>query len=402
MSDPTQDPAKLVKQASDAIEAFKATQKELKTELKTMAEDNGKVSAQALAKANELAEKIAGFSNQMIDIEQRMADNVKSGTAPMESLGQMVIKSDAFKEYAQGGSGTKGTKMVYQANTIIGQEGSPLENSRTLVSPDRLAGIIPGAFRLLKIRDLLPQGTTNSNALEYVRELAFTNNAAETNEGVTKPESSLTFELVNTPVKTIAHWLKASKQVLDDAPALASYIDTRLRYGVDYRIDSQILNGNGTNPNLSGLTDSGNYTAFTPTTGENGLDSINRAIYAVYGANYVPTAILMNPADWGALERLKVNGSTDNRYVVGNPTGVLGPMLWGLPVVVSNAVTQGYFMVGAFDIAAQVWNRSGTVVEIFEQDDKNVQQNLLTIRAEARMALAVYVPAAIRYGALTL
>lgn len=393
-----QDPAQLVQQATDAIESFKASQKELESALKEQVKSNGEASAQALAKANELAEKLSGFSNQIIDIEQRIADNVKAGKAPMETLGQMVIKSDAFKEYAQGGS----SKMKFQANTIIGQEGSPLENSRTLVAPDRLPGIIPGAFRLLKIRDLLPAGTTTSNAIEYVRELAWTNNAAETNEGVAKPQSSLTFELVNAPVKTIAHWLKASKQVLDDAPALQSYIDTRLRYGVDYRIDSQILNGNGTNPNISGLTDSGNYTAFTPTTGENGLDSINRAIYAVYGADYVPTAILMNPADWGALERLKVNGSSDNRYVIGNPNGIMGPMLWGLPVVVSNAVAAGYFMVAAFDIAAQVWNRSGVVVEMFEQDEDNVQKNLLTIRAEARLAVAVYVPAAIRYGALTL
>lgn len=390
-------PAELVTQATQAIESFKASQKELEKDLKDTVKSNGETSAQALAKANDLAEKISGFSAQLLDIEQRMAENVKTGKAPVESLGQMVIKSDAFKEYAQGST----SKMKFQANTIIGQEGSPLENSDTLVAPNRLAGIIPGAFRLLRLRDILPAGTTGSNALEYVRELAFTNDAAETNEGVAKPESDITFELVNTPVKTIAHWLKASKQVLDDAPALQSYIDTRLRYGVEYRIDAQLLNGNGTNPNISGLTDSGNYTAFTPLTGENGLDSINRGIYGVYGQDYAPTAIIMNPADWGALERVKV-GTSDNRYVIGNPNGITGPMLWGLPVIVTNAMTVGKFMVAAFDIAAQVWNRSGVVVEMFEQDEDNVQKNLLTIRAEARLALAVYRPASIQYGSLTL
>lgn len=398
MPDPNKDPAELVKQADEAIKSFKAGQKELTDELKAQAKANGETSSKALEKAEKLAESLSGISAQILDLEQKMADNVKSGKAPVETLGQMVIKSDAFKEYAQGST----SKMKVQANTIIGQEGSPLENSDTLVAPQRLAGIIPGAFRLLRIRDILPQGTTNSNAVEYVRELAFTNDAAETNEGVTKPESDITFELVTTPVKTIAHWLKASKQVLDDAPALQSYIDTRLRYGVEYRIDAQILNGNGTNPNISGLTDSGNYTAFTAVTGENALDSINRAIYAVYAADYAPTAIVMNPADWGAIERLKVNAGTDDRYIVGNPTGILGPMLWGLPVIVSNAMTQGNFMVAAFDIAAQVWNRSGVVVEMFEQDEDNVQKNLLTIRAEARLAVAVYRPASIQYGGLTL
>ncbi len=394
MNDKT--PADQLAEINGAIKAFKDTQAQLTDELKKGVEASGKDSSAALAKANELAEKIGGIANQILEIEQKTTAGVLAGKTPVETLGQMVIKSDAFKEYAQGNAG----KMRFQANTIIGQSGSPAENSDTLVPAQRLAGIIPGAFRALKVRDILPAGNTSSNMVEYTRELLFTNNAAETNEGVAKPESVLTFELANAPVKTIAHFIKASKQVLEDAPALQSYIDTRLRYGVEYKIDTQLLKGNGTNPNISGLLDSGNYTAFTPTTGENGLDSINRAIYSVYGAEYAPTAVIMNPADWGALERIK-KGTGDASYVIGNPSGIMGPMLWGLPVVVTNAMTQGQFAVGAWDIAAQVWNRQGVVVEMFEQDDDNVQKNLLTIRAEARLALAIYRPASIYSGNLT-
>lgn len=394
----TQDPAELVKQANAAIEGFKASQKELETELKESVKASGDEVKTMAEKLEKIATDVSGFSAQIIDIEQNMAENVKAGKAPIETLGQMVIKSDAYKEYVQGNT----SRMKVQANTIIGQEGSPLENADTLVSPQRLAGIIPGAFRTLKIRDILPQGVTQSNAIEYPRELAFTNNAAETNEGVAKPESDLTFELVTANVKTIPTFLKASKQILDDAPMLQSYIDTRLRYAVDYRIDNQLLNGDGTNPNISGLTDTGNYTAFTPLTGENGIDSISRAIYGVYASDYAPTAIVMNPADWGVLERLKVNAGTDDRYIIGNPSGTLGPMLWGLPVIVSNAVASGKFMVASFDILAQVFNRQDTTVEMFEQDEDNVQKNLLTIRAEARLALAIYRPASSQYGDLTL
>lgn len=398
MSDPTKDPAELVKQADEAIKAMKASSKELSDELKNSVKaTDGEVKALS-GKLEKLATDISGFSAQLIELEQAQAENVRTGKAPIQTLGQMVIKSDAYKEYAQGNT----SKMRFQANTIIGQEGSPLENADTLVAPQRLAGIIPGAFRTLKIRDILPAGVTNSNAIEYPRELSFTNNAAETNEGVAKPESDITFELVTANVKTVPTFLKASKQILEDAPMLQSYIDTRLRYAVDYRIDNQLLNGNGTNPNISGLADSGNYTAFTPVTGENGLDSINRAIYAVYASDYAPTAILMNPADWGALERLKVNPGTDDRYIIGNPSGILGPMLWGLPVIVSNAVASGKFMVASFDILAQVFNRQDTTVEMFEQDEDNVQKNLLTIRAEARLALAIYRPASSQYGSLTL
>lgn len=397
MSDTTTDPVEIVRAHGETIQSVKDTQAAMAAQLEKLSK-NGEASAETVKTMNDMAENVKKMSAQILELEQHQTDNVNMGKAHVATLGDMVMESDAFKEYAAGSN----SKMKYQANTIIGQEGSPLENSRTLVAPDRLPGIIPGAFRMLKVRDILPQAVTSSNAIEYVRELAYTNNSAETNEGVTKPESDITFELVNTPVKTIAHWLKASKQVLDDAPALRSYIDTRLRYGVEYRIDSQLLNGNGTNPNISGLLDDGNYTSFAGLTGaENALDLINAAIYEAMLADYPPTAIIMNPADWGAIERLKVNAGSDDRYIIGNPSSMMGPVLWGLPVVVTNAMPQGNFLLGAFDIAAQVWNREGVNVEMFEQDEDNVQKNLLTIRAEARAALAVYRPASLQYGSLT-
>jgi HK97 family phage major capsid protein len=366
--------------------------------LQEAGKETGEKAKAAISKADELAQKIAGVSASIVEMEQKLADNVKKGTAAPSSLGQMVIKSDAFKQFAAGNT----NKFRIEANTITGQDSaSPPANSDVLVPSQRLAGIIPGAFRSLRVQDVLPVGTTSSNIVEYTRELAFTNNAAETAEGATKPESVLTFELVSAPVRTIAHFLKVSKQVLDDAVALQSYIDTRLRYGVELRYDAQLLNGNGTGQNISGITDSGNFTAFTPATGDNALDSINRAIELVALADYQATAIMLNPADWHAIERLKV-GTSDDRYIIGNPAGMMGAMLWGLPVVVSNNMTSGKLLVGAFDISHQVWNRSSTVVEMFEQDDTNVQKNLLTVRAEKRGTLATYRPASVYYGNLTL
>lgn len=388
-------PEEIVAQIQKDMGVMAQANKEMQEQLKEDISGAGADAKNALAKAEELATVLAQKAQSIIDLEQKLADGVQSGTDAVETLGQIVIKSDAFKQFAAGNS----QKMRIEANTIIGQEGSPPANSDTIVAPNRLPGIVPGAFRLLKVRDVLPRGNTSSNSIEFTRELAWTNNAAETNEGITKPQSSLTFELKNVPVQTVAHWIKASKQVLEDAPMLQSYIDNRMRYGVEYRIDSQLVNGNGTNPNLSGILDTGNFTAFTPTPGENGLDSINRAIYAVYASEYAPSAILMNPADWGAIERTKV-GTGDASYVVGNPTGILGPQLWGLPVVVSNAVPAGTFIVGAMEVAYQVFTRSNTVVEMFEQDDTNVQKNLITIRGEARLAMATYLPAAVRAGLL--
>lgn len=389
---------KLIFEIKAGFEEFKAAQAKTNAHLEAFAKASADGASQdakaALKLADESAQDVGKFANRLLAAEQALVGRVTTGKSAPETLGVLVTKSEAYKQFASGAT----NKMRIEANTITGQEGSPPENSGTLVAPMRVPGIIPGAFRSLRIRDLLPSGVTGSNMVEYTRELAFTNDAAETSEGVLKPESDLTFELASAPVRTIAHWIKVTRQVLDDAPALASYIDTRLRYGVELRIDQQLLNGDGTNPNISGMTDAGNFTAFTPTSGETALDSINRAKYQIFAADYAPTGIIMNPADWGAIERLK---GTDDQYLVGNPLGVVGPILWGVPVVVTNNMTAGNFLIAATDIAYQVWNRQGVTVEMTESNDTDFVKNLVTIRAEARLALAVYRPASVRYGALT-
>lgn len=388
---------KLVGDVSAAMDTMKKDTAQIHATLKEVAEKSGADAKAAIAKADELAQKVTANATAIVELEQKLSDKVIAGKTAPETLGRIVIKSDAFKSFASGNA----SKMSVFANTITGQDGgSPPANSDTIVAPQRLGGIVGGAFRSLRIRDILPSGVTTSNSVEYTRELLFTNSAAETAEGATKPESTLTFELATAPVRTVAHFLKVSKQVLEDSAALESYINTRLRYGVELKTDSQLINGTGSAQQITGMLKSGNYTAFTPTTGETALDSINRAIYAAYAADYAPTAIILNPADWGAIERTKV-GTGDARYVVGNPTGVMGPMLWGVPVVVTNNLASGKLIVGAFDIAFQVWDRQGTTVEMFEQDDTNVQKNLLTVRAENRLALAAYRPASVFYGNTT-
>jgi HK97 family phage major capsid protein len=377
-------------QLNQVVEAIEKKQSEIDAMLKSA----GAESKSAVEAAEKAAKELKAMGDRLLEIEQKQAEGIKKGYEMPKSLGESFATSDEFKAFAEGRTSKARLEVK---NTITGQSGSPASNSDTIVAPQRQVGIVAGAFRNLRIRDIMPSGTTSSNLVEYTRELAFTNAAAETAEGETKPEATLTFELASAPVKTIAHWLKLSKQVMDDAPALASYVDTRLRYGVDLRIDQQLLNGNGSGQNIGGLAKAGNHTAFTPASGDNAIDSINRAIYLVAAADYNATAIILNPADWGAIERTKTQ---DDAYVFGAPQR-LAPTLWGLPVVATNTMTAGKFMVGAFDMAAQVWNRQGTVVEMSEADDTNFQKNLVTVRAEARLALAIYRPVSIQYGSLT-
>lgn len=348
-----------------------------------------------------LIEEKDGLSERIKELEQQAAEGFKgAGAEPNQTWGELFTGSDVFEQYK---SGSMGKARVEVKNTILGEGGSPQDPENTLVPEQRLPGIVPGAFRMLNVLDFVPTGATNSNQIEYTREASWTNDAAETAEGGSKPESDLTFELVNDPVRTIAHWLKVSKQVLDDAPALSSYIDRRLRHGVRRRLQTQVLKGNGSSPNIEGLDQSGRHTAFTPTTGDQQFDSLNRAKYEVIAADYSPNVIFLNPADWGAMERLK---RTDDGYVAGENNALayinngLTPTIWGLPVVASNDVASGKFYLLDSN-AMQLFMRQGAVVEMFEQDDTNVQNNLITVRAEIRAALAVFTPAAIQYGDLT-
>lgn len=387
------------KKLSEAVSTYEGQVKESGEAVKAVRDE-----VKALAEEHaELVKEVPSLAKDIDSLGQRIGDLTLGGLGEpaAKSWGQSFVEADSFKSFVEGGQSRKASLEV--KNTILGE--STGEPSDVLVPQDRLPGIVPGAFRSLNVLDFVNTGTTNSNQIEYTRELAFTNSATETAEGAAKPETTLTFELVNDPVRTIAHWIKASKQILDDAPMLSSYIDTRLRYGVQTRLQSQVINGNGTAPNISGIADTGRHTAFTPTASEIALDSINRAKYAVIAADYSPNFVFMNPADFGAMERVKETGSS-NAYAAGGGAalsyinGGMTPLVWGLPVVVTNDVVAGKFFLGDSS-AFQLFMRDNVMVEMFEQDDDNVQKNLLTIRAEVRAAMAVFTPAAIQYGDLT-
>lgn len=388
-----------IEQIKGALDAHEAKITAALERYEGQVKEAGKVAGETRAELVALAEKHGALASQLTAIEQKLADGTDGDTPAVQTVGEQVMASDQYKAFMEG----RASRIrVEVKNTILGEGGSPQDPTDTIVPSQRLPGIVAGAFRALRLLDALPRGVTNSNLVEYTRELAYTNAAAETAEGVAKPQSSLTFELVQDPVRTIAHWLKVSKQALSDAPALQSYIDRRLRHGVENRLEYQVVNGNGTSPNLSGILASGNYTSFSAVAGESEFDAISRAKYAVMAADYTPGLVLLNPADWGALERTK--DGQDN-YVAGNGAALsyvqsgITPTIWGLPAIASNNVPEDRFIVLAPD-AVQLMMRAGTVVEMFEQDEDNVQKNLVTVRAEVRAAFSIYRTAAIVAGNL--
>jgi HK97 family phage major capsid protein len=384
----------------DGIESkLKAMDDKAVGELATL----GKVTADTKTAIDNLGTQQRELADRLLQLEQkgllqgREGDESNKGG---DSVGQQFVKAsgmDVVRQRIAGGT-RFGSFGVEVKNTITNTIGNTFS--------DRKPGVVGGAFRMLTLEALLTSLPTSSNAVDYVRENVFTNAAAETTEGNLKPESAITTTVVTEPVATVAHWLKISRQLATDNASLAAYVNTRMVYGVNLRVENQIVAGNGTAPNIAGFTRAGNFTAHGYTAAgltalgllNNRFDLIGKIIGDCQAGDYPADAIILNPADWWTMRLAK---DTQNRYILGDPGSAIPPSLFGLPVVASNAVTADNVLIGAFGLSATFYQREGVVVEMSDSDGDNFIRNLITVRAERRCMLAVERPAAVRYGDLT-
>ena len=377
--------------ALDGIEAkLKAFSDKADGEAKTV----GQISADTKTALDAIGTQQRELADRLNSIEQKAtAQPEQKG---ISSWGEQFIKSANYGAFA---GGNLNKLRVEVKNTLTGSD--------TTVAPQRNAGIVGGAFLPFAMEALLPSTTTSSNAIEFTKEASFTNSAAEAAEGAQKAESALTWSLVNMPVSTVAHWIKISKQLAADAPALAAYVNTRMRYGVNQKVDTQLVVGDGTAPNISGTYDTGNFTAHGYSNAAitaisstfKKLVLIRKVIADLYAAGYPADAIVLNPADWATIEiELFTTAAGQTLYSV-NDAGQA--RLFGLPVIQAIGMAADTFQVGRFSEAYMIYNREGVVVEMSDSDGDNFQKNLITLRAERRLALATEKPAAVRGGDLT-
>lgn len=329
----------------------------------------------------ELEKQIAALQDEFRRNSQKSAE--PAGGKPVETFGTEFVKSEAYKNFSDGVT----RKAVYrQKNTVTAPT--------VTVHKD---GIRAPEVRT-EVEDYIPTTPTSGNLIEFVRESSWTNNAAAVLEAGEKPESAITFTPQQMPVQTIAHIIRVTRQLAADAPALAAYIDLRMARGVASATETELVAGNGTAPHLSGLLHTGNYTphGMSQGTGETNLDLIRKCALAIRTAGYRANAVLLNPSDYDTFLGMK---DSSGKYLISDPVADRAPRLWGLDVIQSTAVTAGNFLVGDFNMA-NIWNREGTVVEMFEQDEDNVSKNLITIRAERRIALTIESALAFVGGAL--
>lgn len=346
--------------------------------------------------ADELLTKMNGLAEKFADLEQRSVREPDANG--FKSLGERFSESESFKAL-QAKAGQRGSADLEVKATITSATTNAAGSAGSAVNTERLDGIWALAQRKLYIQDLISPGQMSGNSLEYVRQTGFTNGAGMVAENARKPESDLKLELVTTGAKVIAHYMKASRQIMEDAPQLRSLIDNNLLYGLAFRKEAQILNGDGTGQNLLGIIPQA--TAYVPPAGSaaagNLLDILRIAMLQAVLAEYPATGHVLNPIDWSNIERLK---DAEGRYIIGDPQGTAIPRLWGLPVVETQSIAQDKFLTGAFRLGAQYFDRWMARVQLATENEDDFVKNLVTLLAEERGALAVYRPEAFIYGDL--
>jgi HK97 family phage major capsid protein len=314
--------------------------------------------------------------------------------------GSRVVQAEAYKQVLESGILSKSGKTGQVLPPI---EAASREEFKTLLTglsrtsagafltPDRQPGLLELLFRQLVVRDLVTVGDTDTDIVEWVKENSFTNAAAETAEATatagtsgTKPESGIDYAVVQSTVKTIAHWIPATKRALSDVGQLRTLIDARLQDGVNLRLDSQMINGDATGENLRGiLNTSGVLTQARAA--DPAVEAILKAITQIRLQFLEPSAILMHPTD-AMNARLAKNANGD--YYFGPPNLAGNLQLWGLPIVQSAVIAAGTAIVAKWN-EAMLWLREGVTVSASDSHQDFFTRNMVAVLAEGRFAFAV-------------
>jgi HK97 family phage major capsid protein len=382
--------------AATLPEAISAELKKISDQVKAQAETadkeikaHARLSEETRASVDKLLTEQGALQARLQSAEQMVAKLEQGGLGgdiQPKSMGQQITDNEDFQAWAARPS----SKFHMDVKAVVTSDGA---SAGDLIVPDRRQGIIMPGQRRLTIRDLMNSVPTSSNAIEYVRETGYTNNANVVAENPTglKPESNITFEADSAPVVTIAHWIHASRQVLADIPTLRGYIDGRLRYGLKFKEEAQLLKGSGVGLNLNGLVTQARAYSNPGVTvqSETRLDRLRLALLQVELAEAWADGIVLSPIDWAAIELTKTD---DNAYLFANPRGIATPALWGRNVVPTQAMDAAEFLVGAFGggIAAEIHDREDVQVMVATQDDRDFVKNMVKVLMEERLTLTVY------------
>jgi HK97 family phage major capsid protein len=346
-----------------------------------------------------------------------------------KSIGQMFVESNEFKALQGGRNGANMPAPWQVKASLTGMQVKDIYTASPTGTMARGADaqfgsiqrdpIVTSPMRTKRVRDLFPVRTTTAAVIEYFRQLGFTSvdlphgvggynerlsasTVAErlgnnSNFGL-KPQSSFAFEGHQAPVRTLAHWEAAHRNVLADEPQLRSIIDNELMYGLRLLEDNQILNGDGSGENLLGVLRTPGIQEYNWSDGavtpvpDSKADAIRRAATLSFLAYYEPSGVVLHPNDWEDMELTK---DKNGQYLIAVSVAMGGePKVWRMPVIDTPAIDEGTALVGAFGTGAQLYDREQASIRISEQHSDFFVRNAIVVLAEQRLALAVKRPEA--------
>lgn len=319
----------------------------------------------------------------------------ENGNQDPVSVAEAFVRSAALQAFRERGFRGESGAIEFRAAPA-----GTVTTGTTLPQNTRVPGIIPNNpdFPLL-IANLLDRQTSDGTTLEYMRDTSGPqstwNAAAVVAEGGDKPKSGpFSFELISTSLKTVAHWVPITRQAADDNSQLMGYINGRLTYGLDYKLDREILTGNGTTQ-MQGILTTAGIGTYQPPSGNTDakLITVRKAKTQGELALYPPDAIVMNPLDWQDIE-LDTDANGQFR-VITTVTDSGAPMrIWGLTVVTSVAMAAGTALLGGYRMGATLWERQGITILMTDSHAELFTANTLVVLAERRANVAVHTPAA--------
>lgn len=345
-------------------------------------------------KLGELDLSVRTADERLRDIEQKMDRSLAGDRGPFVTnvgtrAGAIVAESERVRPLLK----EAGNVRIEVKDIISSADAS----GAALGAPAYRDDVDPLPQRQLVVRNLLNVVRMTTGTAEYPRQTTRDNNAATVAEGALKPSSDYAWEMAQVPIRTIAHWVQASRQVLADAPQLQGIIDGELRFGLADIEDHQILNGTGTGTDLGGIYPQAAAFAapFDPDGDVNEIDIIGLALLQADNTDMLADGITLHPTDWTRMRMLK---DAQGRYILGDPQAAIQPALFGRPVVPTKGQAVGTFMVGPFKRGATLYDRQEAEVLVSTEDRDNFVRNLVTILGEERVGLAVKRPSSFIKG----
>jgi len=351
------------------VEALRALDKEL-TDLKAEREK-----LVAIERGSERAKELSKEFNEPITPIQHP---VKGSQPEEKSIGQLFVESQAYKQ--KGATATVDLNLKTTMSRSSGWDPEAIRIPRVELYP----------LRKLTVMDLYPQYTTDRDTIKYMKESTFTNNAAEAAEEGTYGEAAIALTETSDEVEKVAVWLPVTDEQLEDVSGLAEYLNNRLTYMLKSRIDSQLLEGDGSTPNLWGAA---NLSSIQ--TQAKGTDPVPDAIFKAMtkvrgttaGTGFAePSAVVLHPNDWQSIRLLR---TADGIYIFGSPTEPGPERIWGVPVVVTSAKTENTGLVGDWSGYSALFMKRGIQFKVTDSHASYFISGVQAIRCDVRLA-AVY------------